>query len=201
MDTFLITIINHISLFEVLFFVLSLVILMFIYEYLTAPRMLKKSKILPDLPEKESDLTTNLFACFFIIAFAIVAYMLIAGKSNGLLPSVITSMLSFFGLSFAIYIIFNAVKVYKVFQVNIGVAVILLIYPFLIIIFLIGSYFSIFELFVYASLTNGLLFSESTISGFTTGTITLFGALMTGFIAYNSHNQPQETNKKSSTRV
>jgi hypothetical protein len=46
-----------------------------------------------------------------------------------------------------------------------------------------------------------LLFSESTISGFTTGTITLFGALMTGFIAYNSHNQPQKTNKKSSTRV
>lgn len=88
-------------------------------------------------------------------------------------------------------------KVYKVFQVNIGVAVILLIYPFLIIIFLIGSYFSIFELFVYASLTNGLLFSESTISGFTTGTITLFGALMTGFIAYNSHNQPQKQIKKA----
>ncbi len=142
-----------------------------------------------------------LFGGLFIISFLIDSAYLFWGHANTLTSSVIMTILSFSGLTVAIYIVFNSVQKYGSFGLNVLVFFILLMYPAFIILLIMSSYISIFRLFVYISVNNKVIFAESTISSFTIGIVTFFGVLTSGFIAFNSHKQSVEKQKNDEKKL
>lgn len=181
----------------------SLLIILFCWfiEFLSLPKKRKGNILMKDSSNMVDTKSVFLFGGLFILSCVTDLFFLVFGYANTFTSALIMTVSSFFGLTVAIYMVFNTVQNYGYFQLNLGVFFILLIYPAFIILLLMSLYFGIFRIFVYSSMNNKVIFTESTISNFTAGIVTFFGVMTTGFIAFNSHKQSLEKQKNDEKKL